>query len=114
MRGFKTMSILLLTLPLLVTGCGSKPSEKQILSNARKILSVSEDHKCFAIKDVKIINTLSEGKVFNAKIKYTVIATKYDILMSTTGNHHILPLGHIKRGKSYSGTFHQFLSLLHG
>jgi len=82
-----------------------KPSEARLMQIARRLLARSEDSKAFAINDVRVANTVTEGKVLTAKIEYTVTPTKTDVLFSSTGAKHILPLGSVRSGTRMEGGF---------
>jgi hypothetical protein len=88
----------------------AKPDEQRLKSMARRLLARSEDARVFTIKSVSIANTMTEGNTLTAKVQYVVTASRigqgmmsFDVLMG--GPQHILPIGTIHRGKSYSGGF---------
>ena len=89
----------------------AKPDEEKLKGMARRLLARSEDAKFFIIKSVSISNSITEGNQLTVKVRYTVTGSnkigfnlmRSDVIMG--GPKHILPVGEVARGKSYSGGF---------
>jgi hypothetical protein len=89
----------------------AKPDEEKLKGMARRLLARSEDAKYFTINSVSIGNTMTEGNALTVKVRYTVTGSakigfnlmRSDVIMG--GPKHILPIGNVSRGKSYSGGF---------